>query len=286
METEFPLQVILPLGIALMIFGVGLELRWHGFIQLARTPNVSLIAVICQFLLLPSLAFLLAMAFDLSPELRIGLVLLAASPGASTAVFYTYLGGGNIALAMALNAFGKLLAVFTLPLYTALALQLFAGGGMIPNMPVAELMGRLVVLVLFPAMVGMAVGYRFPRFARHARIWVKRAGLLMIVVLVVWVVMREWVNLPEMLAQVGLPTLALCLAAMTMAAAIVHLMSLEVANRTAIVLITTMQSGGLAILVATGVLETPAMAVPAAIYSLIMYPLAGLFAAGMRIQAS
>ena len=277
MNTGSPIQTLLPWVIFLLMLGIGMSLRTGDFVQILHARKAAAVAFTAQFLLLPLSAFLLAAAFSPPPELQIGMVLLAASPSASTSTFFTYLARGDTALSIALTAFNKMFAVFTLPIYVGLASRVFAGEGQAFSLPAGDVFLQLATVILLPTVLGIMLGHRHPALARRLQPHVKRAAVLLLVILVVWVVWRQHASLPAMFGQIGPAMLLLCLLNMSISYLASASARLDGSRRTAIVLETGMQSGGTAILIATGILGSTAMSVPAVVYSLMMYPLAGLF---------
>ncbi|OOG25371.1 hypothetical protein B1C78_06875 [Thioalkalivibrio denitrificans] len=279
MEAGIPIQVFLPWVIAALMLGVGLGLHITDFLALFRTPGVALLGLTNMFLVFPALAFLLAWAFSLTPMLAVGLVLLAASPSASTSTVFTDLARGDTALSLALTAVSKFLPVLTIPLYVSIAARWFADMETAFSLSFADTSERMVVMVLIPLIIGMAIRHHRPELAARARRHVLRIALAALVVLIVVLVHRERHALPGMLLAAGPAALALCLAGMCWGYASTALAGYGWRKRTAVTLEMAMQSGGTTIAIAAGILAVPAMAVPGAVYSLIMYVVAGLFVA-------
>ena len=121
------LMLFLPVALAVVMAGLGLHLTLADFRRVLAVPRAVAVALAVQVLLLPPVAFGLAKAFGLPGELALGLVLLAASPGGVTANLFSHLARGDVALNISLTAINSVLALLTLPLWTALALSVFLG---------------------------------------------------------------------------------------------------------------------------------------------------------------
>ncbi|WP_275098318.1 bile acid:sodium symporter family protein [Sedimenticola hydrogenitrophicus] len=277
MEAGIPIQVLLPLVIAAMMLGVGMSLRISDFTALLGMPHAAGIGLATLFVVFPGLAFLVAGAFSLTAELSIGLVLLAASPSASTSTLFTYLARGDAALSLTLTAVSKLLPVVTIPLYVSIAARLFADTDTALTLGFADISERVVQMVLLPTLIGMALQHFAPAFTDRARPYVIRIAVTALVLLIAALVYRERQKLPDMLLAAGPAALTLCLLGMACAYALALAANLRQQQTTAIVIETGMQSGGTAIAIAAGLLAAPAMAVPAAVYSLIMYLVTAVF---------
>src|SRR5688572_16671687 len=117
--------VALPLALALVMFGLGLSLTPADFARVGRQPKAVVMALALQLLVLPAVCFGLVLAFDLPPLLAVGMLLLAASPGGTTANLFSHLFRGDVALNITLTAVNSLVAVVTLPLITNLAIAYF-----------------------------------------------------------------------------------------------------------------------------------------------------------------
>ncbi len=177
----------LNLALALVMFGIALELRPSDFARIMRKPRAVLTGVSCQFLLLPALTFFLVWWWEPLPSFALGMILVASCPGGNVSNFMSHLAGGNTALSVSLTALATLLAVVMTPL------NLQFWGGLYP--PSAALltqvhidlweMIRLVALLLgVPLIAGMAFGYWKPRIAgRIARLF-KGGSLLFFIFLI------------------------------------------------------------------------------------------------------
>src|SRR5690349_11040100 len=119
------LSVGLPIALAIIMFGLGLTLTVEDFRRIGRQPKPVVIALAAQVLLLPLLCLGLVVWFDLDPLLAVGMMLLAASPGGTTANLFSHLFRGDVALNITLTAVNSVLAVVTLPLVVNLAVAYF-----------------------------------------------------------------------------------------------------------------------------------------------------------------
>lgn len=117
----------LPIALAIMMMGLGLELSIKDFLRVARYPKVIFIALFTQLILLTSIAFLLCKLLELPPLLSVGLMLLAASPGGATANAFSYIYKGDVALNISITAINSVISCFTLPFIVSLSILHFPG---------------------------------------------------------------------------------------------------------------------------------------------------------------
>jgi bile acid:Na+ symporter, BASS family len=276
LEAGLPIDLGLPIVIALMMLTVGMSLRPADFGAVLTAPAAAALGLVGMFIAFPLLAFGLGALFGLEPQLAIGLVLLAASPSASTSTMFTYLARGDVALSVSLTAVSKVLPVVTVPAYVSLAAAVFGGERSTIDLSFADTTESIALTILLPTAAGMALRHWFPR-AERMRPIVARISVTLLVVLIGLLVIRERAALPQMFVSAGPAALALCVLGMLLAYSAATLCGLGRPRRAAITIEVGMQSGGTSIAIAAGVLAAPAMAVPAAVYSLMMYGIAAGF---------
>ena len=157
----------LPVALGIVMLGLGLGLTVDDFRRVATYPKPVLVALVCQVVLLPALCFGLVLLFDLSPALAVGMMLLAASPGGTTANLYSHLFGGHVALNVTLTAVNSVLAVFTLPIVVNLSADYFMGDSTSIGLQFDKVL-QVFAIVLIPVAIGMALRARFPDRRRPA----------------------------------------------------------------------------------------------------------------------
>jgi BASS family bile acid:Na+ symporter len=235
-----------------------------------------------MFVLFPLLALAIAAVFPMPPELKVGLVLLAASPSASTSTVFTYAARGDTALSIALTTASKIVPVLTIPAWLSLASSLFADSQTALNLSFADTSESIALTVLGPTLLGMALRAYYPETIARIRPYLGRAGIVALVILIAAIVFRERTTLGGMFVAAGPAAFTLCALGMGLAYAGASALRLNGAQRAALTIELGMQSGGTSIAIAAGVLGSPAMAIPAAVYSLIMYAAAGSFVSWQR----
>ncbi|MEU1756714.1 bile acid:sodium symporter family protein [Micromonospora matsumotoense] len=175
---------LFPVALGIVMLGIGLSLTVEDFRRVARHPRVVLICLGCQMLILPAICLGLVAAFDLRPELAVGMMLLAASPGGSTAGLYSHLFRGNVALNVSLTAINSVLALFTLPLIVNLSVAGFVGADSTIGLQFGKVV-QVFALVLIPIAIGMLLRRRFTAFALRMERPVKIISVLVLAVIIV-----------------------------------------------------------------------------------------------------
>lgn len=277
MQASLLTNLLLPLSLGIIMFGLGLGLTTEDFRRIARYPRAVLTGLGLQILVLPWAAFGLALLFRLPPELAVGLMLLAASPGGATANIYSHLARGDVALNITLTAINSLLCLVTLPLILNLSLEHFLGSGQYVPPPVKKIIEVAVIIVL-PVLLGMFVRARFPGFAARAEKPLRLLAVVVLVLLIIAAVAQAWATLLAWFAAVGLACLLFNLISMGVGYGAPLALKLPRRQAIAIAMEIGIHNGTLAIYIALNVLANSVMSVPAAIYSLMMFFTAALFA--------
>ena len=277
MQASLLTNVLLPLALGVIMLGLGMGLTLEDFRRVARYPAATLTGLALQTLVLPWVAFALALGFGLRPELAVGLMLLAASPGGATANIYSHLARGDVALNITLTAINSLLCLLTLPLILNLSLEHFMGAGQYVPPPVAKVV-EVAAIILLPVAAGMAVRRFAPGFAAASAKPLRLLSVLVLALLVTAAVAQSWQVLLSSLATVGLACLLFNLASLGTGYAVPLALRLPRPQAIAISMEIGIHNGTLAIFIALNVLGNAAMAIPAAVYSLLMFLTASGFA--------
>lgn len=265
----------LPAALAIVMFGLGLDLTLEDFRRVARTPRAAAIALACQIVLLPVVCFALVKAFGLSPVLAVGFLILAASPGGTTANLLSHLFRGDVALNISLTAINSVLSLATLPLITNFALQHFGLGDTV-KMPFDEVV-KVFAIILVPVAIGMVVRRLAPGFAEAMERPVRILSAIILAVLVVAIMIDQRDILGQAFRDAGVVAAIFCSISLLAGYYIPRALGIRAEQAIASSMEVGVHNSVLAIVIAVEVLESVAMSVPAAIYSLLMYPLAVLW---------
>lgn len=268
----------LPLALAIIMLGLGLHLRLDDFKRILVQPKAILVGLGCQVLLLPTVSFLLCKAFGLSAGLAVGMMLLAASPGGITANLYSHLFKGDVALNISLTAINSVLAVVSIPIIVNFALGSFMGSQAYIPLQFQKTL-EVIVLILIPVAIGMFIHAKLPGFSNRMDKPVKIASAVILVVMIALILMREWAVVASNFKLVGTASLAFNVASMLVGYLAGRLARLTEGQNRAIAFEIGIHNGTLAIYLALVVLKDGSMAIPAAIYSLLMFFTAAAFGA-------
>ena len=280
MESSFLTAVFLPLALFAVMLGMGLGLTPGDFTRVLVYPKAVVVGLLAQLVLLPLLGFGLASLFPLSPELAVGVMILAACPGGPTSNLITYVARGTVALSITLTAISSLITVFTIPVVVNLATGAFLGEATSLRLPVGGTVVQIAVITIIPVALGMVLRHYLPQVAAQIERGVKWLSLALLGLIIAGLLVQQRDSVVGFFAQVGLVTLTLNLVAMALGYLVARLAKLDRPSATAITVEVGIQNGTLAIAIASAptLLNQPNLAIPAAIYSLLMFVTGGAFA--------
>ena len=265
----------LPIALAIVMFGLGLGLTSDDFRRVAKHPKAVAVALACQLVLLPLVCFGLVVLADLPALLGIGMMLLASSPGGTTANLFSHLFHGDVALNITLTAVNSVISVVTLPIITGFAIAYYDRGDSV-SVPFAEVV-KVFAIVLIPVLIGMLVRNRNPGFAARMDRPVRIGSAAVLAILVLGILVDERDNVGGYLADVGLVAAAFCAISLVVGYVVPRAVGVVEDQAIACSMEIGVHNGTLAIFIALEVLESVTISVPAAVYSLLMFPLAALW---------
>ncbi len=276
MEDSLFATVLLPIALAVIMVSLGLSLTLADFRRVVSYPRGVGIGMLNLALISPALAFAVAELWQLEPALAVGLVLLGASPGGTTANMLTHLARGDTALSITMTAISSVAAVITVPLFLELSTSHFDAAGLDESVNMAGVVVRVLLITVIPLAFGMWLRARSPERVIEIEPKVKRIALIVFVAVVVGAIMAENERVLDNLGDVALAAITLNVAAMSVSFGIARIAGLDDRQTTAIAIELGVHNATLAI--AIGASISAVLTIPAAVYSAFMFITAGLFA--------
>lgn len=283
MESNFFNVVLLPLALGIVMLGLGLSLTPLDFKRVIVYPKAIVIGLVSQMLILPVICFFIAKLLGLSPELAVGLMLLAASPGGPTANLYSHLSKGDVALNITLTALNSFLTLFSLPFIVNFSINYFMKSGQVIPMQFSKIM-EVFAIVLIPVSLGMLVKSLYPKISSILDKPVKILSALFLVIIIAGVVFKERENIGTYFKIAGIASLAFNLFSIGVGYYLPRLFKLQEKQAIAIGMEIGIHNGTLAIFIALTVLGNGVMSIPPVIYSLIMFFTAAVFGYMVNIK--
>lgn len=250
---------------------MGLSLTIADFKRVLQFPKAVFIGFLSQIVLLPLIGYVLIALFDANVNIAMGVMIMAACPGGPTSNLVTHLAKGDTALSVTLTAINSLVTIITIPLIVNFALNEFVTSGTEISAPIGKIAGSLVVVIAVPLALGMLLNKYASGLAAKMDKPVKIASTLVLVLVIVGLCIKEKESLVEYLSEGWKMALALNVTTMIVGFIIAKIAQLNFKQALTITIESGNQNGTLAIHVAIATLATPAYAVVAIVYSLLMY---------------
>ncbi len=276
MESSPFIQVGLPIALFIIMIGMGLSLTPRDFHRVVEQPRGVLVGTLGQMIGVPLLGFLVAaMLSPASGILAAGMVLVALCPGGTTSNLICYLAKADLALSITLTVISSFLTILTIPPLLNLALELYAGNGEVVHLPFTKTLITMTVIVLIPTMLGMGLRAWQPRLAQRLEPGISKFSALVLIAIVVAIVATQWDNLLNWVAIGFLPALLMNIAAIAGAWLLARVTGLNHADRLTVMVELSLKNTTIGLLVALTLIGNVELAIPSAIYGLLMY--AGAF---------
>ena len=157
-------DIFLPLALAFIMFALGLGLTGADFLRVLKQPKDFLVGAISQIILLPIIAFILIKIWPISPELAIGVMIIASAPGGVTSNILTSFAKGDVALSISLTAIISLLSVITVPFIIITSLNLLDLNNVSQNISLTNMALSMFLIVTLPVILGMIIKKILPNF--------------------------------------------------------------------------------------------------------------------------
>jgi BASS family bile acid:Na+ symporter len=231
-----------------------------------------------QMVLLPLVAFGMAIVFGLTEAIAVGVMVLALSPGGVTTNVLTKLAKGNTALSISLTAVVTLLSAVTVPLLVTFSVGYFMNAEA-PAIDTIEITKKMFLLTVVPVLLGLALSTWTPRFAAASVKWLSKISVVLFAVIVALAIVAKNDALLANMTTLAPALIVMMLAMLVIGLLSGHLLGLNRADQSTVAIETGIQNGTLGLTVA-GVLAAQLMpletamsafAIPSAVYAVLMY---------------
>lgn len=270
------ITVLLPLALAIIMIGLGLELTLNDFKRVSKHPKAVLIALFCQLVILVGVAFILCKVLALPPLLAVGLMLLAASPGGSTANLFSYLFKGDIALNISLTAINSVVAAVTLPLIMNFSILHFMQESQQIALPLSKIV-QVFAIIIVPVAIGMLIRHYAPKLTEKLNKPLRIFAVIFLIAIIILAIFAERQNIATYLTQVGLATALFCAFSLAIGYFVPRLLGISSTQARACAFEIGIHNSTLAMTIALTVMANTTIAMPAAVYSIFMYIFAAAF---------
>ena len=255
------------------MFGIGLSLKSSDFTRLLKQPRPIWGGLSAQIIGLPLAALFTIILFKIPPEYALGLMIIATSPGGATSNLFSYLMKGDVALSVSLTAATSVICIFTSPLILSFASSNLIQDDRIISLPVSKIFLPLVLLVLLPLLAGMLTKLKAQSFSlrmQRPTVWI---SIILLLFTIGYVFYKEHEKFFLYFGKLGTIVTFFILIALILGYVIGYLAKLDGKQKKTVIIEVGIQNGILAIFIATSplIFNNPTLAIPATIYSVLMY---------------
>ncbi len=271
MQGDILSSIVLPLGLAFIMFTLGAGLAPVDFKRVFLHPRAFAVGVLCHFVLLPLVAYGVVQVFGITGAMAVGFMIIAACPTGTTSNILTYHARADVALALSFTAVAGVVAIFTVPLILRWSLAHFMGASQQIAFPYGMVMGQIFMILGLPVALGMLLRRQAPVFTHQ---WHSRMGLLATVlfaVIVVAAVAKNWAIFQANAVTLAPQVLAINFAMLLLGFGLSKLARVPLRQAATVAIESSVQNGTLAIVIASTILMNDTMMLPAAVYSIVMY---------------
>ena len=261
---------IAPIVLALIMLGLGLGLSIKDFTRILAAPKDFFVGLFSQLIILPIIAFIIAITLNLSLPIAVGLMIIAAAPGGVTSNVMTKFADGDVALSISLTAITSLISIISVP-FIVITSANFLGDNISKEISMTGIALKMALVVTVPVIIGMIIRAVAENFiSSKINIINKITGWLFVIVFAaIWIEEKE--NILNYLVQAGLAVLILNVVMMAIAYFIAKKFVTGISQQKCIALECGLQNGTLAVFVATLIFDDIAYVIPTGAYALLMY---------------
>lgn len=270
MENTSITQVILPIALFFIMFGIGLSLVVADFLNVKSKPLAIVVGSLMQLVGLPVLGFSIVVLLKVPAEYAVGIMILTFAPGGATSNMVSYLCRADTALSVSLTIVASILTPFTLPLFSYMAVSHWLSLDAIITFPIVFTILKLLGIALLPVLLGMWLNNKAPWFSAKLQPIIRWCSLLFMVFVVVGIVAGNKAELSGILLEAGPAVVLLSLSAMLAGWWAGRLFNLPTQQSLTLAIETGIQNAGLALMITGVVLHNTEMSGVVLLYGVLM----------------
>ena len=263
-------KTIAPVCLAIIMFGLGLGLTVADFKRVIIIPRDFIIGFLGQVIILPIIAFILIHIISMSPEIALGVMIIAAAPGGVTSNILTKFANGDVALSVTLTAVVSLISVITVPLIVYNSAS-FLGFEITKEISMINIAAKMFFVVTVPVISGMIVRSLMTDFIVSKTLLVQRLSVILFLIVFISIWVEEWDRIISFITRAGLVAFILNITMIFIGYFMAKFLASGLEQRKCISLECGLQNGTLAVFVATQLWDDIVYMVPTAAYALIMF---------------
>ena len=193
-------MMIVNIILAFVMFGVALGIKTSTFKEVFKKPKSVIVGVLMQWVGLPLVTFLVALALNqwITPMIALGMILVACCPGGNISNFISSLSKGNVELSVSMTAITTALAPIVTPfnfwLWGNLYTHIVSVKQNIPELsiPFLPMLYQILLLLGVPIVLGLLFARRHPNATKKITKPAQALSILLFVGMVVVSFSQNW----------------------------------------------------------------------------------------------
>ncbi|MBL8515613.1 MAG: bile acid:sodium symporter family protein [Betaproteobacteria bacterium] len=271
MQGDIVSTVLLPLGLAFIMFTLGVALTPADFKRVFRYPRAFAVGTLCHFVLLPLVGFLVVKLWGVTGALAVGFMIIAACPTGTTSNLLTYHARGDVALALSFTAVASLMSIITVPLIIGWSMDYFLGASRQIAVPVDQIIVPIFVILAIPVGAGMLLRAKAPDFSHRYHQRMSTVATLIFVLIIAAAIAKNWALFKEHTATLAPLVFSINVTMLLLGFGLSKLVGVDIRQAATVAIESSVQNGTLAIVIASSILKDDVMSLPGAVYGVLMY---------------
>ena len=262
-----------PAGMFFIMFSLALSLKTSAFKAIVSNPLSFYLGLVLQLIGMPLIGFIIALSVPFPVEIKVGIVLITCLPSAVTSNYLSKKMGGDVALSISLTAVSSLIAFLTIPIIIKIYFYFVIQDQSIIIFQ-TSLIGtsfKLFAVVTIPVILGIIFNTIFDEFSKKIDPIFDKLSLLVFLFIIGVAVYQDLYLIPEYIRYAGIKTILIFVIAFIMCIALSKLFKLNEKDKITLTLETTLQNGGIGIVIGALMFDNPKYIFPVAAYALSLY---------------
>ena len=262
-----------PAGMFFIMFSLALSLKTTAFKAIVSNPLSFYLGLVLQLIGMPLIGFIIALSVPFPVEVKVGIVLITCLPSAVTSNYLSKKMGGDVALSISLTAVSSLIAFLTIPIIIKIYFYFVIQDQSIIIFQ-TSLIGtsfKLFAIVTIPVILGIIFNTIFDEFSKKIDPIFDKLSLIVFLFIIGVAVYQDLYLIPEYIRYAGIKTILIFVIAFIMCIALAKLFKLNEKDKITVTLETTLQNGGIGIVIGALMFDNPKYIFPVAAYALLQY---------------
>lgn len=262
-----------PAGMFFIMFSLALSLKTSAFKAIVSNPLSFYLGLVLQLIGMPLIGFVIALSVPFPVEVKVGIVLITCLPSAVTSNYLSKKMGGDVALSISLTAVSSLIAFLTIPIIIKIYFDFVIQDKSIIIFQTSLIATsfKLFAIVTIPVILGIIFNTIFDEFSKKIDPIFDKLSLIVFLFIIGVAVYQDLYLIPEYIRYAGIKTILIFIIAFIMCIALSKLFKLNEKDKITVTLETTLQNGGIGIVIGALMFDNPKFIFPVAAYALLQY---------------